>query len=198
MWLVVGLGNPGPRYSDNRHNVGFRVVEELARRWPFAGFRDKFGGDVASGTIGRDKAVLLKPMEFMNHSGFAVTRTAQFYGVEPERMVVVHDEIDLPFGRLRLKTGGGHGGHNGLRSIFEQLGTPEFSRVRIGVGKPPGPRAADNGASWVLSNFPASEQAVLPDLYARSANSVEAILARGIRVAMNEFNAEPKPDEQIS
>ena len=193
MWLVVGLGNPGPRYADSRHNVGFRVIEELARRWQIVGFRDKFGGDIATGAIGRDKAVLLKPMEYMNHSGFAVTRTAQFFGVEPERMVVVHDEIDLPFARLRLKAGGGHGGHNGLRSIFEQLNAPEFLRVRVGVGKPSGSRGADAGSSWVLGGFPPEEQAALPELVGRAADAVEAIMARGIRVAMNEFNAEPKP-----
>jgi PTH1 family peptidyl-tRNA hydrolase len=189
MWLVVGLGNPGSRYADSRHNVGFRVVEELAHRWQITGFRDKFGGDFAAGTIGRDKAGLLKPMEYMNKSGFAVTRTAQFYGVEPERMVVVHDEIDLPFARLRLKAGGGHGGHNGLRSIVDQLGSSDFLRVRIGVGKPPGPRTESSGASWVLGGFPPEERAALPELVGRAADSVEAILARGIDAAMNEFNA---------
>ncbi len=129
MWLVVGLGNPGREYAETRHNIGFMVMDELARRWELGGWRSKFGGEIA-----QDKNVVaLKPQEYMNVSGQAVQRTAQFY--KPDQIVVIHDEIDLPFGKLRVKVGGGHGGHNGLRSIIENVGA-EFVRVRCGVGKP--------------------------------------------------------------
>src|SRR5690242_14086023 len=130
MWMVVGLGNPGARYERNRHNVGFRVADELARRHGLSFKGGKLGGDTATGVIttprGRERAVLLKPMELMNLSGFAVQKVAQFHDVELDTMIVVHDEIDLDFGTVRLKTGGGHGGHNGLRSIMAQLGKGDF------------------------------------------------------------------------
>lgn len=192
MWLIVGLGNPGQRYAGNRHNVGFRVVDELARRHRITSFRSKFGGEIASGLVGRQRAQLLKPMEYMNHSGYAVSRAAQFHAVAPEQIVVIHDEIDLDFGRLRLKAGGGHGGHNGLRSIAEQLGSRDFLRVRFGVGKPPGASGAGAGdrrvSGWVLSDFSAAENGELDDLLARAADAVEAILDRGVHAAMNDFN----------
>jgi PTH1 family peptidyl-tRNA hydrolase len=188
MWMVVGLGNPGPRYSESRHNLGFRVVDELARRWGSPGFKAKFGGELATGTMSRDKVVYFKPMEFMNVSGYAVQRAADFYGIEPERMIVVHDEIDLPFARLRVKSGGGHGGHNGVRSLVEQLGSGDFQRVRIGVGKP----AGGGGASWVLGDFPPEQASQLPELIERASDAVEAIVKRGIRAAMNDFNGNPE------
>ena len=205
MWLVVGLGNPGPKYERNRHNVGFRVVDELAGRHGLGAFRGgKLGGDATSGMLttaaGRAKAVLLKPMEYMNLSGYAVQKTAAFHDVEPDHVVVVHDEIDLDLGTLRVKAGGGHGGHNGLRSIIEQLGEPGFVRVRFGVGKP-GPEAGTatggdpraggkdkNVAGWVLSDFPAAQAAEVERLVGRAADAVEAILGPGVAAAMNEFN----------
>ena len=126
MWLVVGLGNPGPKYERNRHNIGFRVVDELASKHGFPAWKGGKGGETTSGLVtterGREKAVLLKPMEFMNLSGFAVQRTMAFHHVELDHVLVVHDELDLDFGIVRLKNGGGHGGHNGLRSIMEQCG----------------------------------------------------------------------------
>ena len=191
MWLVAGLGNPGKKYARNRHNVGFMVVEMLAERWSMPAWREKFGGETTSGRLGSDKAILLKPMEYMNHSGFAVTRAARFHDVEPERIIVVHDEIDLPFGRLRLKAGGGHGGHNGLRSIVAQLGSRDFLRVRLGVGKP---ERTDGGpgdgkvSRHVLSDFTADQQSELETLLRSSADAVEAIIDGGIREAMNKFN----------
>jgi len=212
VWLVVGLGNPGPRYERNRHNVGFRVVDELARRHGLGAWKGtKLGGDGTSGLLatpaGRIKAVLLKPMEYMNLSGFAVQKVASFHDIEVDHIVVIHDEIDLDFGVVRCKSGGGHGGHNGLRSMIDQLGAQDFLRVRVGVGKP-GPRAglADGGvaaapqaagkdknvAGWVLSDFPAALASEVDGLIGRSADAVEAILGRGIAHAMNEFNrAEP-------
>lgn len=208
MWLVVGLGNPGPKYERNRHNVGFRVVDELARRHALGAWKgNKLGGDATSGLLttpgGRVKAVLLKPMEYMNLSGFAVQKTAAFHDVPVERTVVVHDEIDLDFGTIRVKVGGGHGGHNGLRSMIEQLGDNGFTRVRWGVGKP-GPNAGTasggdlraggqnrdkNVAGWVLADFPSAQQADVDTLLRRAADAVETILGRGATAAMNEFNS---------
>lgn len=192
MWLVVGLGNPGKKYSSNRHSVGFMVADELARRHSLPDYRDKFGGLLSSGMIRADKVLLLKPMEYMNNSGFALARAAHFHRVEPSAIIVVHDEIDLPFGRLRLKAGGGHGGHNGLRSIVAQTGNREFLRVRIGVGKPVREDGEARGdgrvSSHVLSDFPAAQRAEVDELIARAADAVEAIMDRGIRAAMNDFN----------
>lgn len=191
MWLIAGLGNPGRRYEKNRHNIGFMVADELARRHLPGGFRSKFGGEVTSGLIGSDKVLILKPMEFMNLSGHAVQKASKFHDVPPEKIICVHDEIDLPFGRLRLKEGGGHGGHNGLRSMVQQLGSNAFLRVRVGVGKPekttggPGDGAV---ASYVLSDFPSAQAREVQDLVDRSADAVEAILKSGIRAAMNDFN----------
>jgi len=186
VWLVAGLGNPGAKYERNRHNVGFRVVDELARRHALSFKGTKLGGDSATGVIttprGRERAALLKPMEFMNLSGFAVQRAAKFHEVDVDKIVVVHDEIDLDFGVVRVKTAGGHGGHNGLRSIMEQLGKADFQRVRVGVSKMGDP------AGWVLSDFPAAQQPEVDDLINRSADAVEAILGLGVTAAMNQFN----------
>jgi len=209
MWMVVGLGNPGSRYARNRHNVGFRVVDTLASRHGLGELRSggKLGGNTGTGVIvtprGRQKVVLLQPMEYMNLSGFAVPRAARFYGVEPAEILVVHDEIDLDLGLVRVKSGGGHGGHNGLRSITEQLGSSAFARVRIGVGKPgrePGtatggdPRAAGGGkdvAGWVLADFPSAQAALVDALLARAADAVEAVVGLGVGPAMNELNGKP-------
>ncbi len=196
MWLIAGLGNPGRKYERNRHNVGFRVVDELVSRHGLGPLRDKFGGQAATGSIAAKRVLVLKPMEFMNLSGFAVQRAVQFHGVDPEQILVVHDEIDLPFARLRLKAGGGHGGHNGVRSVVEQLGTGDFLRVRIGVGRPvrpgePGQASAPatgRVSGHVLGDFPAEMDADVTALVRRAADAVEAILDRGIRVAMNDFN----------
>ncbi|HLU66962.1 MAG TPA: aminoacyl-tRNA hydrolase, partial [Kofleriaceae bacterium] len=158
MWLVAGLGNPGKKYERNRHNVGFRVVDELVRRHGIGPLKEKFGGLAGTGLVSRQRVAVVKPMKYMNLSGFAVSQAVQFHGVDPEELIVVHDEIDLPFGRLRLKAGGGHGGHNGVRSIIEQLGRSDFLRVRVGVGRPErqGGGAGDGRVSnHVLSDFPA-------------------------------------------
>ena len=211
MWLVAGLGNPGPKYQRNRHNIGFMVVDELARRADVYSFRQKFGGEVASCQIGGQSVLLLKPMEFMNLSGYAVQRASAFHKVEPSEVLVLHDEIDLDFGRLRLKSGGGHGGHNGLRSIVEQLGSRDFLRTRIGVGKPgknpgtaTGPSEAAGGdrrvAGWVLSDFPSAQQEEVTELVERAADATTCILERGMRAAMNQFNKDPnkKPKKKKS
>ncbi len=197
MWLVVGLGNPGSKYERNRHNIGFRVVDELASKhglvWKSGG---KLGGDTASGIVtterGRERAVLLKPMEFMNLSGFAVQRTAQFHAIETPSILVVHDELDLELGIVRLKSGGGHGGHNGLRSMIEQLGEPGFARVRMGIGRDPkAPPGSKDAAGWVLSDVPVAQASVLSAVIAAGCEDIESVLARGIGPAMNQHNARP-------
>jgi peptidyl-tRNA hydrolase, PTH1 family len=203
VWLIVGLGNPGRKYERNRHNVGFRVVDELARRHQFPAFRGKFGGELASGVITAEsrphRAILLKPMEFMNLSGHAVQHAARFHELEPSQIVVIHDELDIDFGRIKLKAGGGPGGHNGLKSIIQQLGGGDFARVRVGIGKPgPQPGAADQGGHsarqgqvvrYVLSDFPAAQEAEVGDLVDLAANATETIVSEGIRPAMNKFHA---------
>jgi len=195
MWLVVGLGNPGSKYARNRHNIGFMVVDELARRHNLPAWKGTVkGGEATTGLLtterGREKAVLVKPQEFMNVSGFAVSRAAQFYSVEPDHILVVHDEIDLDFGIVRLKNGGGHGGHNGLRSIMEQLGTGTFARLRMGVGRDPNkPPGSKDAASWVLADFPAAQATALEAVISAGCEDVEATLALGIVAAMNKHNA---------
>ena len=191
MWLVVGLGNPGPKYANNRHNIGFRVVDELARALP-AWKANKLGGDATTGLVARTKVVLLKPMEFMNHSGFAVQRTAKFHDIPVENIVVVHDEIDLELGIVRFKNGGGHGGHNGLRSIIEQLGDNKFARVRMGVGRDPHkPPGSKDAASWVLADFPRPQEAAVSAMISAACEGLETVLTSGILAAMNKHNARP-------
>jgi len=192
VWLVAGLGNPGAKYERNRHNIGFRVVDELARSHGISWKTGKLGGDVATGMVGRDKVVLVKPMEFMNLSGFAVQRVADFHAVPVDHIVVVHDEIDLPFGVVRLKNGGGHGGHNGLRSIHEQLGEPGFARLRMGVGRDPNARpGAKDAAGWVLSDFPSAVASVVTAMISAGCEDLETVVAKGIVPAMNQHNGRP-------
>jgi PTH1 family peptidyl-tRNA hydrolase len=183
VYLVVGLGNPGDEYEHTRHNIGFMVVDELARRWNAAGWRDKFGGEIAQAK----DIVVLKPQEYMNVSGQAVQRTQQFYKVEPNQTIVVHDEIDLPFGKIRVKVGGGHGGHNGLRSIIQSAGDA-FIRVRCGVGKPDGGK--DRVTGHVLGGFSKVEKTELPFLIGGAADAVQLVLEKGPTIAMNKVNAD--------
>lgn len=183
-WLVVGLGNPGKKYERNRHNIGFMVVDELARSLP-AWKANKLGGETTTGLVAGTKVVLLKPMEFMNLSGFAVQRTAKFHDVGVDQMIVVHDEIDLDHGIVRAKQGGGHGGHNGLRSIMEQLGSGDFARVRMGVGRDPNkPPGSKDAAAWVLADFPTA-----PSMISAGCEVVETIVAKGVKQAMNQHNS---------
>jgi PTH1 family peptidyl-tRNA hydrolase len=204
MWLVVGLGNPGAKYARNRHNIGFQVVDELASSHALPAWKtgktSRLGGDTTSGMItterGRERAVLLKPMEFMNLSGGAVQRTAHFHHIEHENILVVHDEIDLELGVVRLKTGGGHGGHNGLRSIMEQLGRGTFARLRMGVGRdpklPPGGGAGGQAvAGWVLADFPQAHAGVVTAMIKAGCEDIQTVLAKGIGPAMNQHNARP-------
>jgi PTH1 family peptidyl-tRNA hydrolase len=183
MWLVAGLGNPGPEYEHTRHNIGFMVADELARRWGMGSWKTKFGGEVAQ----RDQNVVLKPQQYMNLSGAPVQQTAGFYKVDGKQIIVVHDEIDLPFGKLRVKVGGGHGGHNGLRSIIQQMGD-QFLRVRCGVGKPNGGKEKVTG--HVLGGFSKIEKDELPFLVGGAADAVELIINKGPTAAMNQVNTD--------
>ncbi len=183
MWLIAGLGNPGSEYAGNRHNIGFMIVEELRRR-SGAGWKEKFSGKFARAAVGGAEAVLLCPMTFMNLSGHSVQKASAFFGIAPEQTLVVHDELDLPWRTVRVKQGGGAGGHNGLRSILEQLGSDSFARVRAGIGRPP----QGDAEGYVLSNFSAIERAELPDVLTRGADAAAAVVNRGVTAAMNEFN----------
>jgi PTH1 family peptidyl-tRNA hydrolase len=185
MKLIVGLGNPGRQYQGTRHNVGFRVVDQLARKAGIALSSNKFEGEYGQGTLAGMKAALLKPQTYMNLSGDSVAPAARFYKVEPEDLIVVHDELDLPFGRLQLKKGGGTGGHNGLNSIVERLGSNEFVRLRIGIGKP---ETKERVVGHVLSGFAQSEAGQLEELTTKAVEAIEAILERGLQKAMTEYN----------
>ncbi len=188
MHLVAGLGNPGTKYAGNRHNVGFMVVDALADRWSAPALRDKFKGEFAKADFGGRDVVLLKPMTYMNLSGESVQPAMKFFKVALGGVVVVHDELDLPFGEVRIKVGGGAAGHNGLKSIIQHGGGNGFVRVRVGIGRP------RSGAveGYVLSDFAAIERAELPDVLDRAALAVEGILRDGPQKAMNRLHAKKK------
>jgi PTH1 family peptidyl-tRNA hydrolase len=186
-WLVVGLGNPGPGYAGNRHNVGQMALAELADR-ASAPFRThRTNSSVAEGRTGVSgpRFILAKPASFMNLSGGPVAALLRFYKLEPEKLIVIHDELDIPFDTLKLKFGGGHGGHNGIRDIAAALGTGDFTRVRIGVGRPPGRQSA---ADYVLKDFSGEERKVLPNLLADAADAVELIASDGLSAAQLRFH----------
>jgi PTH1 family peptidyl-tRNA hydrolase len=182
--LVVGLGNPGREYAGNRHNVGWMVVEELARRHG-ASWKSKFSGRLTEVRLDGHRVGLLKPETFMNESGRSVGAAARFYKLEPDAILVVHDEIDLEPGRLQARRGGGLAGHNGLRSIAAQLKTPDFLRLRVGVGRP-GRGDPRRPADYVLSNFTDEENA--ETLVTRAADAVEKLDAEGLERAQAQFN----------
>jgi PTH1 family peptidyl-tRNA hydrolase len=182
--LVVGLGNPGREYARHRHNVGQMVVDELARRHGGA-WRAKFSGQLADVRIDDHKVGLLKPETFMNESGRSVQAAAQFFKLEPDAILVVHDESDLDPGRLQARMGGGLAGHNGLRSIAQQLGTPEFLRLRVGVGRP-GRGDRRDLADYVLSNFEPHED--VEAIVTRAAEAVETLDTEGLESAQRQFN----------
>jgi PTH1 family peptidyl-tRNA hydrolase len=189
VWLVAGLGNPGPPYAGNRHNVGHLVVDEMAKRMGSA-FRSHKSGraDVVEGRLdgGGPRVILAKARSYMNESGGPVSTLVKFYKVEPDHVVVVHDELDIPFDTLRVKLGGGDNGHNGLRSIRSALGTGDFYRVRVGIGRPPGRQDA---ASFVLSDYSASERKILPLQVDRAADAVESLLRSGLEQTQTTYNS---------
>ncbi|MDH6255850.1 PTH1 family peptidyl-tRNA hydrolase [Aurantimicrobium minutum] len=187
-WLVVGLGNPGPDYAGHRHNVGQMAVSQLASDIGATFKSHKANALVAEGWVrpGGPKLVIAKPNTFMNLSGGPVANLLKFYGVEPANLIVLHDELDIDFDVIRLKSNGGHGGHNGLRDIIAAIGTNEFNRVRIGIGRPPGRQDA---ADFVLSNFNSSEREILPHVLAHATDAVETIADEGILAAQQRFNS---------
>ena len=185
-WLIAGLGNPGPQYAGNRHNVGFMAADELAARMGARLRRDRSRAQVATGRLADVPVVLAKPMTFMNLSGRPVAALRSFYKIPWDRLVVLHDELDVPFGVIRLKMGGGDNGHNGLRSLTAALGTRDYFRVRLGIGRPPGRM---DPADFVLHDFSAAEREHLPGLLARCADAAETLLRQGLQAAQNEFQA---------
>lgn len=197
MLLVVGLGNPGRQYASHRHNVGFMVVDELASVCRADAFRSKFNGEYAKGEASGEDVVLLKPQTFMNDSGRSVQAAIAFFKPAIDRVLVIHDELDLPFGTVRLKVGGGHAGHNGLRSIMACIGNGEFGRLRFGIGRPP-PGFRGEVADYVLSSFDGSERAELPDLLKKAGSTVLEVATRGLATAMNVHNVRPKPAKKPS
>jgi len=185
-WLVVGLGNPGPGYAGNRHNAGFLVLDLLAERVGGRFKAHKGRADLVEGRLVGERALLAKPKSYMNTSGGPVASLRDFFKVPVERIVVVHDELDLPYGGLRLKRGGGDGGHNGLKSITHSLGSKEYLRVRFGIGRPPG---RQDPADFVLKDFGAAEKKELAFHVDRAADAVEALLTGPLEAAQNTFHA---------
>ncbi|MGV0715937.1 aminoacyl-tRNA hydrolase [Mycolicibacterium sp. XJ662] len=185
--LVVGLGNPGPRYATTRHNLGFLVADILSDRIG-GGFKahKKSGAEVVTGHLAGRPVVLAKPRCYMNESGRQVGPLAKFYSVPPADIVVIHDELDIEFGRIRLKFGGGVAGHNGLRSVAQALGSKDFQRVRIGIGRPPGRM---DGAAYVLSTFTSAEWREVPTICEQAADAAELLVSQGLEPAQNIVHA---------
>ena len=185
--LVVGLGNPGPNYAQTRHNLGFMVADRLAAR---LGSKFKVhkrsGAEIVTGRLGGRPVVLAKPRCYMNESGRQVGPLAKFYSVSAADVLIIHDELDIDFGQIRLKIGGGEGGHNGLRSVATALGTKDFHRVRIGIGRPPGRK---DPAAFVLENFTATERAEVPTLCEQAADATELLIELGLEPAQNRVHA---------
>ena len=201
MKMIVGLGNPGPQYARNRHNIGFQVVDLLARRHGIPLSRAKFNALFGVGTIHHSqlsesrrlpkesaagqRVLIVRPLTFMNLSGRAVAPIARFHRIDPQDIFVVYDELDLPSGKLRLRPFGGSGGHNGMKSLIQQLGTDQFPRARVGIGRPHTPMSS---ADYVLQNFSVEEETEFETLRPRIADAVESWLFYGIDLAMNRFN----------
>jgi len=184
-WIVAGLGNPGPEYAGNRHNAGHMVIAVLAERMSARFKAHRTRCDIAEGRLAGQVVTLARPRSYMNLSGGPVAALAAFYKLPADRIVVVHDELDIPFGAIRLKLGGGDNGHNGLRSITAALGTRDYHRVRFGIGRPPGRM---DPAAYVLKDFSAPERKDLPLEVDRAADAVEALLAKGLTAAQNEYH----------
>lgn len=184
--MIVGLGNPGPRYERNRHNVGFQCVDLLAEKHGLRFDRQRDHAQLALGRIEDQRVILVKPMTFMNVVGPAVVAVARFYKIAPEDMLVVYDDLDLPLGRIRLRPRGGSGGHNGMKSIIQHLGTKEFPRLRIGIGRPPGRM---DPADYVLQDFSPEQEEIMVQVRDRAVQAIEYWLEHDITQAMNVFNS---------
>ncbi len=185
--MIVGLGNPGPSYAGNRHNIGFLVADELAARMGGKFKAHKTGAEIIEGRIADHRVTLAKPRSYMNTSGGAVVGAARFFKVPLDQLVVVHDELDIPFGTIRLKLGGGENGHNGLRSITKSLGSRDYHRVRFGIGRPPGRM---DPADFVLRDFSATERKELAFAIDRCADAVESLVRMGLELAQNVFHVD--------
>jgi PTH1 family peptidyl-tRNA hydrolase len=187
VWLVVGLGNPGPTYAGNRHNIGYLVLDELASRVG-GSFRSHKSGraDVIEGRLSGERAVLARPRCYMNETGGPVSALANFYKVPVERIVAIHDELDLPFDSLRVKFGGGDNGHNGLKSMRRSLDSGEFFRIRMGIGRPPGRQSP---ADFVLSDYSSAQRKELPFQIDKAADAVESLVGEGLEKTQSRFNS---------
>lgn len=183
-FLLVGLGNPEPRYETTRHNIGFMAIDCLAVRLGISLTQQKFHGRYASGMLQREKIHVLEPLTYMNLSGKAVVAAQSFFDVDMDHVIVVHDDLDLPFGAVRVKAGGGHGGHNGLRDIIAKSGRSDFVRVRLGIGRPKRGSVTD----WVLSSFSGAEVPTLETQLEEAADALELIVLDGVMAAQNRFN----------
>jgi PTH1 family peptidyl-tRNA hydrolase len=190
-FMIVGLGNPGKDYQKNRHNVGFMAIDKIAEEFGIENKKVKSKAIIMEGKRDNKKIILVKPQTFMNLSGSAVASLMQFFKINPQNLIVIHDDLDLPSLYVRLRPGGGAGGQKGVASIIQNLGTQQFNRVRIGIGRPPGRMDA---ADYVLQNFPKQEEKELSFLFDTVTKAVECILDSGIEIAMNKFNSENNID----
>ena len=188
MKLIIGLGNPDRRYRHTRHNVGWEVIDRVGRRLGIAVDQEDGWATIGGGTVGRRRVLLAKPQTYVNLSGTAVADLRRRHRVKIEDLVVVVDDLDLPLGRLRLRPGGSHGGHNGLRSIIDALGSDAFPRLRVGIGRPP---EGMDPAQFVLTPFTAEERATMDPALERAAEAIETVIREGLQAAMNRFNAKP-------
>jgi len=190
--LLVGLGNPGPEYARTRHNVGYLVADEVARM-SGAGFTlKKFAAEIAEAGVGGERVWIVKPQTYMNHSGESVGAALRFWKLTVDDLVVVHDDLELEPFRVQVKVGGGHGGHNGLKSVNAHVGSPDYARVRLGVGRPP---PSVDPADWVLGRFARADDRSVEDLVERGAAAARAVVVDGAAKAMNEFNRRRSPAE---
>lgn len=186
-WLVVGLGNPGMQYESTRHNIGFMSVDKLANDESFSFSKNKFNAVCGEFNLKDNRILVIKPQTFMNNSGDAVTKVTAFYKIPWDRMIVVHDDISLPVGKIRMRRKGSHGGHNGMKDIIELSGHDDIMRIKMGVGAKPHPDY--DLASWVLGKFPKEEQKNLEGAIEISVKAIKEIILRGIDSAMNKFNS---------
>jgi len=188
-WLVVGLGNPGDKYSSTRHNIGFMVADELANRYTGKFSSHKYRALVSEVRLGvgseAPKLIIIKPSTYMNDSGNAVAPLAKYFNTAPQQIIAIHDELDIPFNTIRVKLGGGDNGHNGLKSLTQSLSTPEYFRIRVGIGRPTTPQ---DTADYVLDNFSKAERSVVPDLALRACDAIESLVNKGLENTQQNFN----------
>lgn len=196
MYLIAGLGNPGEQYAKNRHNVGFQALAYLASRYGMSFGEKQSRARIASGSIAGQRVVLAKPFTFMNASGESIAPIVRWHKLDVQReLLVIYDDLDLPFGTLRLRASGSGGGQNGMKSIISHLGTNEFARLRVGIGRPP---EGHDPIGYVLGNWSRAESEQLPELWARVADAVEVFVAEGITAAMNRYNVQPRSTSETT